>query len=132
MPLKIVLKPGEKTVINQAVILHGGAKAELIVQNKASVLRERDIMTEKGADSPAKRIYFVVQMLYMFPEKDQEYQRRFQNLVKDFVNAVPSATPLILDIGKQIVVGDVYGALKMCRKLMAYEEEVLKHATQQQ
>ena len=132
MPLKIVLKPGEKTVINQAVILNGGEKAELIVENKASVLRERDIMTETGADSPAKRIYFVVQMLYMFPEKDTEYQRRFQNLVKEFVNAVPSSTPLILDIGKQIVVGDVYGALKTCRKLMTYEEEVLKHATQQQ
>ena len=128
MPLKIVLKPGEKTVINQAVIQNGGEKAELIVQNKASVLRERDIMTESEANSPAKRVYFVVQLLYMFPNKDREYQEKFNRLIKEFVNAVPSSTPLVLDIGKQIVVGDVYGALKLCRKLIKYENEVLKHA----
>lgn len=130
MPLKIVLKPGEKTVINQAVIQNGGEKAELIVQNKASILRERDIMTEAEADTPAKKIYFVVQLIYMFPDKEQQYQDKFGRLVKQFVNAVPSSTPLILDIGKQIVVGDVYGALKLCRKLIKYENEVLKHATQ--
>lgn len=132
MPLKIVLKPGERAVINQAVIQNGGDKAELILQNKASVLRERDIMTEKDVSSPAKRIYFVVQMLYMFPNKEQEYHQQFNRLIKEFVNAVPSATPIVLDIGKQIVVGDVYGALKLCRKLISYEDEVLKHASQQQ
>ena len=131
MPLKIVLKPGEKTVINQAVIQNGGEKAELILQNKASVLRERDIMTEKEANSPAKRIYFVVQMLYMFPNKEREYQQKFNEFIKEFVNAVPSSTPLVLDIGKQILVGDAYGALKLCRKLISYEDEVLKHASQQ-
>jgi flagellar biosynthesis repressor protein FlbT len=130
MPLKIVLKPGEKAVINQAVIQNGGEKAELIVQNKASILRERDIMPEAEADTPAKKIYFVVQLLYMFPDKEQQYQDKFSRLVKLFVNAVPSSTPLVLDIGKQIVVGDVYGALKLCRKLIKYENEVLKHATQ--
>ncbi|MCG8545530.1 MAG: flagellar biosynthesis repressor FlbT [Alphaproteobacteria bacterium] len=131
MPLKIVLKPGEKTVINQAVIQNGGEKAELILQNKASVLRERDIMTETEANSPAKRIYFVVQMLYMFPNKEREYQQKFNDFIKEFVNAVPSSTPLVLDIGKQILVGDAYGALKLCRKLISYEDEVLKHASQQ-
>lgn len=132
MPLKIVLKPGEKAVINQAVIQNGGDKAELIVQNKVSVLRERDIMTEEEANSPAKRIYFVVQLLYMFPNKEQEYQQKFNRLTKDFVNAVPSATPIVFDIGKQILVGDVYGALKLCRKLISYEDEVLKHASHEQ
>jgi len=130
MPLKIVLKPGEKAVINQAVIQNGGEKAELIVQNKASILRERDIMTEAEADTPAKKIYFVVQLLYMFPDKEQKYQDEFSRLIKQFVNAVPSSTALVLDIGKQIVIGDVYGALKLCRKLVKYENEVLKHATQ--
>jgi flagellar protein FlbT len=129
MPLKIVLKPGEKVVINQAVLQNGRDKAEIIVQNKASILRERDIMTESLANSPAKRIYFVVQMIYMFPSKEREYQDRFHQFSRDFVDAVPSSLPLIMDIGKLIVVGDVYGALKLCRKLIKYEDEVLQHAT---
>jgi flagellar protein FlbT len=128
MPLKIVLKPGEKVVVNQAVMLNGGDKAELVLENKARVLRERDIMTEDGADTPAKRVYFIVQMLYLFPDKARKYQEKFNTLVREFVNAAPSSTPLVFDIGKRMVVGDAYGALKLCRKLISYEEEVLKHA----
>ncbi len=129
MPLKIVLKPGEKVIINQAVLQNGREKSEIIVQNKASILRERDIMTEEQANSPAKRIYFIVQMIYMFPNKDREYQDRFHQFSKDFVDAVSSSVPIVMDVGKQIVVGDVYGALKLCRKLIKYEDEVLQNAT---
>lgn len=131
MPLKVVLKPGEKAVINQAVILNGGEKAELVLENKARILRERDIMTEEQANSPAKRIYFVVQMLYMFPNNERFYQQKFNELVRDFVNAVPSSTPIILEIGKKVIGGDLYGALKKCQKLLRYEEKVLRHVKEQ-
>lgn len=130
MPLKLVLRPGEKVVVNQAVMLNGGDKAELVLENKARILRERDIMSEGGADTPAKRVYFIVQMLYLFPDKTRDYQEKFNCLIRDFASAAPSSLPLILDIGKRIVVDDVYGALKLCRKLISYEKEVLKYATQ--
>ena len=130
MPLKLILKPGEKVVINQAVVLNGGDKTELILQNKASVLRERDIMTEENADSPAKRIYFVVQMMYMFSDKERQYQANFNELVTSFIEAVPSSTPILLDIGRKVIEGNLYGAMKACKKLMRYEEEVLNHVTQ--
>ena len=132
MPLKLILKPNEKVVINQAVIVNGGEKSEIILENKASVLRERDIMPEDQADSPAKRIYFVAQMMYMFPTNTRFYQDKFNELAKDFVNAVPSSTPIVLEIGEGIIRGNLYGALKKCRKLMRYEEEVLSNVPKQQ
>ena len=131
MPLKLILKPNEKVVINQAVIVNGGEKSEIILENKASVLRERDIMPEEHADSPAKRIYFVAQMMYMFPTNTLYYQDKFNQLAKEFVNAVPSSTPIILEIGEGIIRGNLYAALKKCRKLMRYEEEVLSNVTKQ-
>ena len=130
MPLKIVLKPGEKVVINQAVVLNGGEKAELILQNKASVLRERDIFTEEQANSPAKRIYFAIQMMYMFPEKERQYQEKFNVLVKDFLEAVPSSMPIVFELGKKVIAGDFYKAMRNCRKLLRYEEEVLKYVAE--
>jgi len=129
MPLKLALKPGEKIVINQAVIVNGGQKTEFVLENKASVLRERDIMTEAQADTPAKRVYFAVQMVYMFPENTAFYQEKFNTFTRDFIKAVPSATPIILEIGEGVIRGDLYGALKKCRKLMKYEGEVLKNVT---
>ena len=130
MPLKLVLKPHEKVVLNQAVIVNGRQKAELVLENKASVLRERDIMTEEGADSPAKKVYFVVQMMYLFPKNMRFYQDKFNLLVRDFLQAVPSATPFVLEIGESVIRGDLYAALKQCRKLMKYEGEVLEHVTE--
>ena len=130
MPLKLVLKPHERVVLNQAVIVNGRQKAELILENKASVLRERDIMTEEGADSPAKKVYFVVQMMYLFPKNMRFYQDKFNLLVRDFLQAVPSATPFVLEIGESVIRGDLYAALKQCRKLMNYEGEVLEHVTE--
>ncbi|MEL0020484.1 MAG: flagellar biosynthesis repressor FlbT [Rickettsiales bacterium] len=130
MPLKLILKPGEKVIINQAVVLNGGEKTQLVLQNKASVLRERDIMTEEKADSPAKSIYFTVQMMYMFSDKELHYQGKFNELVSSFIKAVPSSRPILLDIGRKVIEGNLYSAMKDCKKLMRYEEEVLKHVVQ--
>ena len=127
MALKLVLKPGERVVVNQAVIVNGKDKAELVLENRAVVLRERDIMVEKEASSPARRIYFLVQLLYLFPEKSTFYQEKFNAHLREFLQAVPSATPIGLEIGEMIVRGNLYAALKSCRKLVAYEEKVLKH-----
>lgn len=127
MALKLVLKPGERVVVNQAVIVNGRDKAELVLENRAVVLRERDILKERDANTPAKRIYFLVQILYLFPDKTSSYQEKFNAHLREFVQAVPSATPLALEIGEGIIRGNHYAALKSCRKLIAYEEKVLKN-----
>ncbi len=65
MPLKLSLKPGEKFVLNGAVVQNGDRRGVLILQNKASVLREKDIMQSSEVTTPAKRIYFPVMMMYL-------------------------------------------------------------------
>ena len=52
MPLKLSLKPGEKFVLNGAVLTNGDKRASLVIQNKACVLREKDIMQ---ARTPTRR-----------------------------------------------------------------------------
>ena len=68
--------------------------------------------------------------MYMFSDKEREYQGNFNELVSSFIEAVPSSTPILLDIGRKVIEGNLYGAMKACKKLMRYEEEVLKHVTQ--
>ena len=58
MPLKLSLKPGEKFVLNGAVLANGDKRTSLVIQNKACVLREKDIMQPKDAKTPAK-FYFL-------------------------------------------------------------------------
>ena len=65
MPLKLSLKPGEKFVLNGAVVQNGDRRGVLLLQNKASVLREKDIMQADEVTTPARRIYFPVMMMYL-------------------------------------------------------------------
>ena len=72
MPLKISLKPGEKFVLNGAVIENGDRRANLVLQNKASVLREKDILQAADVDTPVKRIYFPIMMMYLSDKNDDK------------------------------------------------------------
>ena len=53
MPLKLSPKPGEKFVLNGAVLANGDKRTSLVLQNKACVLREKDIMQPENATTPA-------------------------------------------------------------------------------
>jgi flagellar protein FlbT len=56
------------------------------------------------------------------------YHELYFALVRDFVQAAPSAWPQIEIINNQILTGDVYKALKQARKLIAYEQELIENA----
>ncbi len=60
MPLKVNIKPGEKFIVNGAVMVAGNKGASLILQNEATILLGKDIMQEEDANTPAKRIYFSI------------------------------------------------------------------------
>lgn len=127
MALKVELKPAERVIIGGTVITNGDARATLLIEGNEPILREKDIMTSETADSPAKRIYFIVQMMYL--QKDiSELQKTYLTLIGDFLKAVPSSRPYIEAINHQILTGHMYKALKEAKHLLTYEEELLKNA----
>jgi flagellar protein FlbT len=127
MSLKLRLKPDEKVLIGKAVIKNGPRTSEFVVENNIPILRQKDIMTEHEADSPSRRVYFVIQLMYIDSEKLVEYHGKYWELVNDILAAAPSTKPYIEKISEQILACDYYQALKLTRKLMNYEEELLAH-----
>lgn len=125
MALKIALKPGERMIIGGAVIKNGDAKAELFIQNKVPLLREKDILSERDAQTIAQKIYFTVQLMYIDQENMDNHHNVYWNFVKEMAKAAPSATPLIDQISEKIVDNRFYQALKLARKLMDYEKEIM-------
>ena len=124
MALKIKLKPHERLIIGGAVITNGDAKCDLIIENEVPVLRDKDILREKDADTPSRRIYFIIQLMYVDNTDIVEKHNIYWSLVKDFVEAAPSTAETIAAISSLIIEGKYYSALKMARKLIEYEEEV--------
>jgi flagellar protein FlbT len=127
MALTITIKPHEKLIIGGAVIVNGKAKSELLIENNVSILRGKDIMSLDMADSPCKRIYFAIQLMYVDQENLAEHHRTYWELVTDVVGAAPSRKEILREISDQILVRKYYQALKLTRKLIAYEQEVIGH-----
>ena len=127
MPLKLSLKPGEKVVLNGAVIQNGDRRTTLLLQNKASVLREKDIMQSEDVNTPARRIYFPVMMMYLEGSDTADVYNEFALRMTEFMSAVRNASVLeeCVAISRDVMSGDYYKALSRCRKLMDYETERL-------
>lgn len=127
MPLKLSLKPGERFVLNGAVVQNGDRRGVLVLQNKASVLREKDIMQQDQANTPARRIYFPVMMMYLDEAGAQKYYDEFVLRMSEFMSVIRNPTVLAdcVDVSKLCMEREYYKALMLCRKLIDYEDERL-------
>src|ERR1700744_1726250 len=94
MPLKLSLKPGEKFVLNGAVLANGDKRISLVIQNKACVLREKDIMQPDAATTPARRIYLAIMMMYLDGESSHVPYNDFSLRRPESMGALPN--PAIL------------------------------------
>ena len=129
MPLKLSLKPGEKFVLNGAVLTNGDKRTSLVIQNKACVLREKDIMQPEGANTPARRIYLAIMMMYLDGEASEEPYNEFALRMTEFMGAVRNAQILAscVDISREVSQGNYYKALIACRKFFEFEQERLNY-----
>ena len=128
MALKVELKPGERIFIGECVITNDDQRTRLLIDGTAPVLREKDIMTAERADTPAKRIYLAVQLMYTSRVPRTHHEVYFA-LIRDIVQAAPSTWPHIESINNHILRGELYKALKHSRKLINYEEELIRNAS---
>ncbi|MDE2135193.1 MAG: flagellar biosynthesis repressor FlbT [Alphaproteobacteria bacterium] len=129
MPLKLSLKPGEKFVLNGAVLTNGDKRTSLVIQNKASVLREKDIMQPDAATTPARRVYLPIMMMYLDADGSEQYYNDFALRMTEFMGAIRNRTALAacMEISRDVMSGSYYKALMLCRKLFEFERERLSY-----
>jgi flagellar protein FlbT len=129
MPLKIQLKPKERIIINGAVVEgNPDSRTEIIILNNASVMRQKHILQEEEANTPAKRLYFTLQMLYIDTDNQDKYKPLYEGFHGDLERTV--SLPILKDslnlIKEAVAESRFYDAMKVCRDLVSAEEEILK------
>ncbi len=133
MPLKLSLKPHEKFVVNGAVMVNGDRKADIVIQNRASILRERDVLRAEEINTPLRRIYFPIQMMYLEMASGaanvDAYYAEFHTRMAEFVDVISNAETIkaCAGISRDVLAGQYYRALTACRKLFDYEQERLNY-----
>jgi flagellar protein FlbT len=128
MALKVELKPGEKLLVGNCIITNSDQRTRLFIEGRAPILREKDILTASNANTPAKRIYLAVQLMYI-DDDYEETRSSYSSLVNEFLEAVPSAVDLVDQINNEILTGQLYKALKASQRLIEYEQELISNVS---
>jgi len=93
------------------------------------VLREKDIMQPDEANTPARRIYLAIMMMYLDGEASEEPYNDFALRMTEFMGAVstPAVLAACVEISRDVAQGAYYKALMACRKLFDFEQERLNY-----
>jgi flagellar protein FlbT len=122
MPLSIPLPAGAKVIINGAVIENSGsANISLTVHNKANILRDKDVLTQLEANTPAKEIYHALQNAYLFESNRTEWLAISAVLMEQFTEVAPVSRDIITHVRELIIDDKLYNALRASRRLIALE-----------
>ena len=123
MPLKIELKPHESIIIGEALITNDNDRIRFYIDGNVPILREKFILREREANTPAKRDYFIAQQMYLTKGND-ELQKLFVEYVKDLQGAAPSLRPYVAPVAEAMIVNDYYTAIKEAAKLVEQEDKL--------
>lgn len=128
MALVIDLKPSERIIIGNALIKNDQHRARLHIEGDAPILREKDIMLEKDANTPCKRIYLTIQLMYLSFKPETLHEVYFEQ-IDAIQKAAPSCSTFFMKINDYILNGQLYKALKETRTLIEHESELLANAS---
>jgi flagellar protein FlbT len=127
MPLRVELKPFERIIIGESVIINSGTRTTFLIDGEAPILREKDTVTAETANTPVKRLYLCVQTMYLKNDIPR-YRAAYLGFLKDLREAIPGSRDAIDAINNHISGGALYKALKEIRKLTKAEEQQLAAA----
>jgi len=125
--LVLELRQGDLMVVNGAPIrFRNRTRIELAA--KARFLFGKQIMSPEAATTPARRIYFALQTAYIGTEEERANGLgAARALIGEFKAATTStlARDMLTQALDMAEADDCYAALKLARRVMRHEEEVL-------
>jgi len=124
MPLVIDLKPSERVIIGNALITNDTNRTRLHIEGDSPILREKDIMREDEANTPCKKIYLTIQLMYLSIAPEALHKTYF-DMLNEIQTAVPSTSLFFMKINDHLLNNAYYKALKEARHLMEHEKELL-------
>jgi flagellar protein FlbT len=124
VPLRVELRPFERIVIGETVLINSGTRTSFLIDGDAPILRERDTITAETANTPVKRLYLCVQTMYLKSDIPR-YLTAYQGFLRDLRDSHPGDRLAIDAINNHVAAGALYKALKEIRKLMKREDALL-------
>ena len=125
--VELKLKPGSVAFVNGAAIMLT-PEGQLKVSAGAQVLTSADLLpSAEAADTPTKKIYFVLQSLLLDPEHEEVYRRELNELLCDRTEAT-ELPPVLRSLGVManlVENGEIQAAMEVCRRLIEVDDAIV-------
>lgn len=123
MPLRIRLATDERIIVNGAVIRNSDKRSILTIENKANVLRGKDIMFLDQADTLPKKVYYLVQNMLITPvAQDKDTSARVTGLMAELFGR-ENAQGWVIEAMDHFSNGDYYKTLVALKEIISLENE---------
>lgn len=126
--LVLKLAPGERVLINGAVIENGDRRSRLSIMTPgANILRLRDAIHPEEANTPVRRVCYIAQLVLSGDAKPEEARlqllRGIEQLSQVFTDH--DSRNLLASATDSVVTDQPYQALKALRGLLPREERLI-------
>lgn len=123
--ISLSLDAGEQGVVGNMVVVNTEDRAiTLTVTGDGPVLRGKQIIEDKDADTPALKVYCMVTDIYINPGNLQKHREAFTERSNNLIAEIPAAAATIAAISESLIVGDFRGAYEKSFDLLRFEEEI--------
>jgi flagellar protein FlbT len=120
MPLKVVLRPGEKMIVNGAVLGAGDRAATLFLHNQAQFLRGREMLTPERATTTLGCFQLAIQSLYLAdPDAAPAARQALAEAAAAAIADRPQDTAEITECAGLAMAGEGYRAMRRAARLLA-------------
>lgn len=122
------LKPGVAVFVNGAAIMLT-PEGQFKVSAGAQVLTSSDLLSSAAeADTPAKKIYFVLQSMLLDPEHDAVYRKELADLLCDRSEAsdLPAVLRSLAVIQNLVEQGKIQSAMEVCSRLSELDKAIIE------
>jgi flagellar biosynthesis regulator FlbT len=121
MALKLTVKPGETFFVGNAEIsVQSDAIVSVLVGGKAPVLRSEDHISEDEANSPALRLQYIVQQMYLSGDITGNHVAYFE-AAQSLIAAHPEHQSIVSDVNSLLMQGAAYKAIKLIKCISSPE-----------
>lgn len=129
--LKLKLAPGERLLVNGALVENGRSPVELrILTPDTKILRLRDAIRPDAADTPVKRLCCLAQLVVAGDAGPDAVLAALEEGIEALraVLRAPEAVALLDDAAAAAGSGQFYRVLRALRRLLPHEDLLLAHA----
>ncbi|MEE7475177.1 flagellar biosynthesis repressor FlbT [Methylobacterium hispanicum] len=123
MALRITLKPYERLIINGASIRNGNRNSDFLIESHSKFLRESEILHESDADTPCKKLWVTLQVMYLTDHR-AEVEDLFFRQATEIMSLMPEAAPFMAQMQSAIAEEHFHKAIKACKQLAKLEQEL--------